>query len=179
MAIQTQRCVPTRNRMTLVGAVYLFLLKAGDEVLLMRRAGTGYADGSYSVPAGHIDPGESATAAIIRETIEEIGVEVELRDLRLVHVMHRRSVGTDCTNSERVDFFFVAERWTGEPVNCEPLKCDDVSWHPVTDLPKQMVSYVQDAWFWYQNCEPYSEQGWGPPCPQCGAGEPVGAVMTR
>ena len=37
-------------------------------VLLMRRDGSGYADGLLAFPAGHVDRGETPTASIIRDS---------------------------------------------------------------------------------------------------------------
>lgn len=164
------RCQPDRNRATLVGAVHLILLNPSDELLLTRRANTGYEDGNYSVPAGHIDPGESATDAMIREASEEIGITLHQTSLALAHVMHRRSVGHDCTNSERVDFWFTAAFWDGEPVNREPHKCDDMTWRPMNRLPANVVRYVRRALEYVQSGVTYSEMGWESPCPQCGSG---------
>lgn len=164
---------PVVNRATLVGSVHLLLVRTdrgAQEVLMMRRFNTGYADGNYSVPAGHIDPGESATAAMVREAAEEIGILVHPDDLELVHVMHRRSVGTDCTNSERVDFFFEAARQGVTPRNTEPHKCDDLQWFPVTELPPNTVEYVRHAIAYCLISDRYSEQGWEAPCPACGSG---------
>jgi phosphatase NudJ len=38
-------------------------------------------DGTWYLPAGRVEPGESLTAAAIRETAEEAGVTVGLRGL--------------------------------------------------------------------------------------------------
>ena len=43
-------------------AVHVFLLRDGA-VLLLRRCNTGFEDGKLSVPAGHVEPGESVTQA--------------------------------------------------------------------------------------------------------------------
>lgn len=167
------KCVPDRNRATLVGAVHLFLINQQHEVLLLRRANTGYDDGSYSVPAGHIEPGESATDAAIREAKEEIGVTINPFALNLAHVMHRRSVSTDCTNSERIDFFFKVAWYDAEPTNQEPSKCDELRWTSLHDLPKNVVPYVRQALECCRVRVPYSEMGWEVPCPACGAGGTV------
>ena len=50
----------TKDRFKLIPAVYL-ILRRGDEVLLLRRANTGYQDGKYSIIAGHLDGDELAT----------------------------------------------------------------------------------------------------------------------
>ncbi len=97
-------------RATAVVAVHLFLLRE-NSVLLLRRANTGYEDGKYSVPAGHVEAGEVATDAMIRESAEEIGVMLATKDLSFALVMHRKA------EAERIDFFFVARTWTGEPEN--------------------------------------------------------------
>ena len=56
-------------------AVHIFLLR-GDSVLLLRRSNTGFEDGRLSVVAGHVEPGESVTAAAIREAREEVGIDL-------------------------------------------------------------------------------------------------------
>src|SRR5689334_11949952 len=104
-------------------AVHLFLVR-GEEVLLLRRANTGYEDGKYSVVAGHLDGGETVVAAAVREAREEAGVVLDPADVRVVGVMHRRA------EDERIDFFVAAEMWSGEIRNCEPHKCDALDWFP-------------------------------------------------
>lgn len=181
----SDRCQSTRNRMTLIGAVHLFLTRRND-ILLSRRANTGYYDGWWSVPAGHIEPGEPATTAMIREAHEEIGITILDPDvLTLGHIMHRRSVDTDCTNSERVDFFYTLPCWLyngndfGEPVNREPRKCDRLGWFPINALPQDTVPYVRDAITFSYHGRVYSESGWGPPCPRCGStGTSTSAVVA-
>lgn len=46
------------SRFTTVVAVHLILIKE-NQVLLARRFNTGYEDGNFSVPAGHVDEHES------------------------------------------------------------------------------------------------------------------------
>ncbi|MFN8515806.1 MAG: NUDIX domain-containing protein [Chloroflexia bacterium] len=119
-------------------AVHLFLVR-GEEVLLLRRAHTGYEDGKYSVIAGHLDGGETVVAAAVREALEEAGVVLDPAEVRVVGVMHRRA------NDERVDFFVATEAWSGEIANCEPHKCDALDWFPFEDLPGNTIPYVRRA----------------------------------
>jgi 8-oxo-dGTP diphosphatase len=53
-------------------------------VLLVQR-GKGALEGLWSLPGGHIEPGETARAAAVREVREETGVEAELAGLVDVH----------------------------------------------------------------------------------------------
>lgn len=122
----------------IIGEVYLFLRYEG-RVLLSRRFQTGYEDGKYSVPAGHMEGHEEVRAALIREAREEIGIELTLEDLAVVGVVHSRS------DSERVSFFVLAERWRGEVRNMEPDKCDDLAWFDPNALPPNMVPLVRRA----------------------------------
>ncbi len=126
------------TRFTLPAAVHLFLLRE-NEVLLLRRFNTGYEDGRYSVPAGHLDGGESVIAAAVREAREEIGVGLRPGDVRVVGVMHRRAA------DERIDFFVSATEWSGEPVNREPHKCDELRWCALDAQPTNVIPYVKRA----------------------------------
>lgn len=120
-------------------AVHVLLLREG-QVLLLRRANTGYEDGNYSVIAGHLDGGETVVAAAIREAREEAGVALAPEDVMVVGVMHNND-----SDQEYIDFFLAAERWQGEIVNAEPEKCAELAWYPLAALPPNVIPYVRRA----------------------------------
>lgn len=124
-----------------VPAVYILLEKQG-KFLLVRRYNTGYQDGNYQVPAGHVEEGELPTEAIIREAKEEIGVDLNLNNLELLHVGYRPK--HDSTG-DRVDFFFKTNEWGGEVKNMEPTKCDNLRWVSLNELPENMTPHVREA----------------------------------
>ncbi len=147
----------TKKRHQNVPASYLTLFK-DNKILLLRRCNTGYEDGNYSMVAGHVDPGETFTQCIIREAKEEAGIELNFKDLKVVHIMHRNSKSQE--DNERVDTFFMAEKWTGNIVNKEPNKCDDLSWFDLDNIPKNTIPYVKKAIQNIRNKIYYSEFGW-------------------
>lgn len=140
----------------LLAAVHVFMLR-NDQVLLLRRYNTGYEDGKFSVPAGHLDGDETVLSAARREVLEEVGIELSDHDLAVVGVMHRRS------DDERVDFFLAAERWRGEPVNLEPEKCDLLAWYALDGLPANTVPYVCRALANYRRGRWFDSFGWDSP----------------
>jgi 8-oxo-dGTP diphosphatase len=143
----------TDRRFKALVAVHLFLLRPG-QTLLARRYNTGFEDGSYSVIAGHLDGAEPVTHAMVREASEEAGITIREEDLRLVHVMHRRS------DDEWIDLFFTTASWEGEPAIKEADKCDDLRWFPLSDLPENMVPYVRSALERVQEGAAFSQFGW-------------------
>ena len=130
----------SKDRFRLIPSVYL-LLRSKGKILLLRRANTGYQDGTYSLIAGHLDGDELGTEGMIREAREEAGITVLAKDLRLVHTAHRLS--RNQVGQERVDLFFEATKWEGKIVNNEPEKWDDLSWFDVDNLPHQMLPFIR------------------------------------
>jgi ADP-ribose pyrophosphatase YjhB (NUDIX family) len=126
------------KRATFPTTVHLFFFRE-DKVLLIRRFNTGFADGQYSVPAGHLDGGETVIAAAAREGQEEVGVQIEAECIQFSQVMHRME------GDERVDFFVNISEWTGEPFNAEPEKCDELRWADLNDLPENTIPYIKRA----------------------------------
>ncbi|MEO6512537.1 MAG: NUDIX domain-containing protein [Nocardioides sp.] len=77
-------------RMQRVGAYALIRKDApeGQSVLLVRFSEKGFHTGSWSLPGGGLDHGESPALALVREVEEECGVSAEVGDLLLVHDEH-------------------------------------------------------------------------------------------
>lgn len=112
------------------------LLRVGETILLQRRFNTGYLDGCWGAPSGHVDEGEDALSAASRELREETGLVVEPSAWRFVCAMHRR------TSLTIIDLFFTAEDVQGTPRICEPDKCDGLAYFPVGRLPQPLAGYI-------------------------------------
>ena len=124
-------------RSLLVPASYVFLLRAGasgTEVLLHLRQGTGYLDGHWACLAGHVEADETAVEAAVREVREEAAVVVAPADLTPLTTVHRITPGAGQVE-QRVDFFFTATAWAGDPQVAEPAKNAGLGWFPLDELP--------------------------------------------
>lgn len=128
----------------LVPAAYVYLLR-DDHVFLQLRQGTGYMDGRWAASAaGHVEPGETVHQGAVRELREELGVVVDAATLQPLTVMHRTS-GTPDPVEQRVDWFFAADTWSGEPTVMEPAKCAAARWFPLSSLPDPMPEYEHEV----------------------------------
>ena len=92
----------------------------GPDVLLVER-GTPPLMGLWSPPGGHIEAGETARAAALREVREETGVEAEIGDLIDIHDVIRRDERGALVAHYLLAVF--AGRW----VSGEPNPGDDVT----------------------------------------------------
>ena len=129
------------DRFVVVPASYVFLMRpapTGDEVLLQLRGDVPFMAGHWAAAAaGHVEKGETAYDAARREAWEEIGVT----DLRLSFVTAMQRTRGGEAIDERIDFFFVAGAWSGEPRIVEPTKAHDLRWFPLHSLPTPMVPH--------------------------------------
>jgi 8-oxo-dGTP pyrophosphatase MutT (NUDIX family) len=108
-------------------------------VLLARRFNTGWGDGKYNFPCGHVDAGESAVTALRREAKEEIGVTFHPRDLVFVGATHWLS------SKQSVNLYFECRKWKGTPENREPDKCDALNWFDIARPPKDILLQTRAA----------------------------------
>lgn len=137
----TEEYAASHGRFAVIPAVYV-VLRRGDEVLLQLRRGTGYFDEHWACgAAGHVEQGESLLAAAARETREELGVEVDPGALTTLTVMHRTGGGPEHRAiEERLDVFFSATAWLGEPHPMEH-KAAELGWFPLDALPEPVVPH--------------------------------------
>jgi 8-oxo-dGTP diphosphatase len=136
-------------------AVHVFLVQHG-KILLMRRAGSGSANGQLGLPAGHVDLGETPTACAVREVAEELGITLAPDDLRPGGTMFRNS------QEPRVDIFFTTRSWGGTPEIREPHKCTELVWADPEQLPADTLEFVAPAWNDAQNGRLLREFGFTP-----------------
>jgi ADP-ribose pyrophosphatase YjhB (NUDIX family) len=115
----------------------------GDSVLLVER-GSGPSAGAWSLPGGHIEPGETAAAAALREVREETGLAVELVGLADVRDVVRR----DSTGALLAHYLIAVYygRWReGEPVagsdsrTARFVPLDEIDRYPLTEGTARII----------------------------------------
>jgi len=117
----------------------------------MRRFNTGWSDGLYTLPAGHVDGNETIAQSMSREILEETGLIIDPKNLDVVHVVHQQG------NKEYIDFYLLPKKWQGKPKIMEPNKCDDMQWFPLSKLPNNTLPNVLDVLKHLQKKEFFSE----------------------
>jgi 8-oxo-dGTP diphosphatase len=120
-------------------AIYCLVLR-GPQLLLLKRTGTKYASGFWSVPAGHVDHGEPLLAAASRELEEETGLIVAQRAWSLVAFMHRQT-----EQRSIIDVFLRTEEFSGDLMNREPEKHGALGFRDISELPSPVVPYVKEV----------------------------------
>lgn len=143
-----------RERYKLPVAVFMMLIKE-DQILLLKRATTGWMDGFFSIPAGSLDAGEEILSAAIREAKEEVGVDVKEEDVTLANVQHCK-MGEDTW----INFFYKTRVWEGEPKVCETHKHSEVKWVKISELPKDIIPYVKKGIEDFNLDKTYDQFGW-------------------
>ena len=112
-------------------------------VLLIERA-KGALKGRWTLPGGHIEPGEPARTAAMREVREETGVEADIRGLLDIHdVILRKADGTLLAHYLITVYW---GRWrAGEPAAGSDasaarfVRIGDIEAYPLTDGAAMLI----------------------------------------
>ena len=108
------------------------------EILLSLRKNTGYRDGEYELPGGHVEEGEDLMQAMVRETREELMIEVKEENLKIVHILHHYS-------GNRINFILTTDTYEGNPRIGEPDKCEKIEWFDIKNLPSNTTPKVKKS----------------------------------
>ena len=133
------------------------LLTSRDDILFARRRGTGYQDGRRCVPAGHVEAGESARAALRRAAKEELALDIPPELPRFALVLHQCD---PVDGEEWIELFCTLPAQGLIPVNAEPGKCSELTWANRFARPPDVVAYVDHAIDRINAGEVYAEFGW-------------------
>ena len=122
-------------------SIYIIIRNENYEVLLQRRANTKLWCGFLALPAGHVDSGENVYDALIREAKEELNIDVSINDICGTFVVNRRNVEL----SPYFDVYFEINNYEGESTINEPLKCLELVWCDIDNLPNDMITFEKEA----------------------------------
>lgn len=136
------------------------IIRRGKQILFVLRQNTGWGDGMYAMPGGHVEDGEKFSVAAVREAMEEVGLVIE--EMRPVHVTQRISSSDDGSIADvRFGLFFEATKWSGTPKNMEPERHGEIVWFDADDLPlENIVQFQADTLEAISQGKIYSELGW-------------------
>jgi 8-oxo-dGTP diphosphatase len=110
----------------------------GERLLLVKRRKAPEA-GFWSLVGGKVDFLERAEDAIVRETLEEVGVSIELGPLLCLVQM----IGID--GQHWVSPVYRAALASGEPVNREPDKIAEIGWFALDAPPAPLALAARET----------------------------------
>jgi 8-oxo-dGTP diphosphatase len=119
------------------------LIVEDGRVLMLKRKGS-HGEGTWSLPGGHLEMGESFSDCARREMMEELGVEIEPSSVvsvsnDIMYGKHYITIGVKATVL------------SGEIVNKEPHKCDEIQWFPLGSLPSPLFIASRNALDMYKS----------------------------
>ena len=94
------------------------LVRDGRVLLGHRHPARRWYPDCWDLIGGHVEPGESAAQAVLRECAEELAVRIH----------DPRPVPMACSDPTIELRAFVVDRWDGDPVNAAPAEHDHLDW---------------------------------------------------
>ena len=122
-------------------AIYLIIKNEEGKALVQRRQGTKLWPGFLALPAGHVDEGENAIEAAIREAREELSIEFKEENITDSYVVCRKNK----SRPPYYDVYFEISSYNGEIKINEPEKCSELKWIDLDNPPKDMINYEVEA----------------------------------
>jgi 8-oxo-dGTP diphosphatase len=103
-----------------------------DQVLLIKRKNV-HCAGSWSTPGGHLDFGETPEQCAIRETREEVGIEIE--DMRFVAVTNDYF---EANEKHYISLWMAGSYISGEPKITADYEVAKLGWFGWDALPSPL-----------------------------------------
>jgi 8-oxo-dGTP diphosphatase len=108
----------------------------GELALFGKRAGS-HGAGTWALPGGHLEFGESVEACAAREVREEAGLVVQ----GMAHGPYTNDLFAS-EGKHYVTLFVTVLSLSGEPQLLEPNKCSVWQWFRWSELPKPLIQPV-------------------------------------
>lgn len=123
--------------------IAVFVFKDGKFLVQKRQGSLG--EGSWALPGGHLEFGESFEDTTRREVKEESNLNI--KNVRFGGVTNDHFVDD---HKHYVTIWMLSDWESGEVRNMEPNKCTAQSWHTFDDLPEPLfftLNQLRDSEF--------------------------------
>jgi mutator protein MutT len=123
-----------------VGVGACILNEVGEVLLAQRGPLAKNERGTWEIPGGGVEFGETLEVALKREILEEIGVEIKIISLLQVcdHIL-------PAEKQHWVSPTYLCHIVSGEPTIKEPGKCSDMGWFSLEAAAKLPLSQVTQS----------------------------------
>jgi len=113
------------------------LIVQDGKLLLGKRTGS-HGAGSWGLPGGHLEAGESFAACAMRETAEETGIKIsEIRNVDFTNDLFKKE------GKQYITLFVEATSFSGTPHVLEPEKCEQWQWFSRNEIPENLFKPFQ------------------------------------
>jgi len=121
-----------------VGVDVLLVDERGRVLLTLRKLAP--EAGCWSIVGGKLDDVETLRECAVRESLEEVGLDVSIEALLCVtdHLLPRE-------NQHWVSPAYLGHVRRGETKNCEPQKTSQVTWFALADLTANLTMNARNA----------------------------------
>jgi len=126
------------------------ILTQNDKILLL--AQTSENGGKFTLPGGTVETKEFAKKTLIRECQEELGIQLDGKDLVLIHVLHKKK-----GSENRITIYFSAQDYKGTLHAKETEKFRGITWASAERLPNKTSATVKHVLHKIKLGEGYSE----------------------
>lgn len=113
------------------------LIEKEGKILLGKRT-AGHGAGTWSLPGGHLEFGETVKECAARELLEETGLQM----LSCTLGPWIETVNTQ-DHHHSISFFVIVDQCEGVPHNLEPHKCEGWHWFAWDQLPSPLFTPLQ------------------------------------
>ena len=129
------------ERELFLSSIYIILKNKEGKVLLQRRQGTKLWPNYLALPAGHIDEGENAYEAVVREAKEELNIIISIDNIIDTFVVNRKNKSL----KSYYDIYFEIDDYQGNITINEPEKCSELIWADINNLPDDIIPFEKEA----------------------------------
>lgn len=117
--------------MKLIRSAKIVILDSNGQALLLKRSATHPTDALMpDIPGGTIEPGESIEAGVLRELLEETGIELTIGHLTLLHSLTFDNIPGISINR----LLYAAKIKSTTPEVTLSWEHSTYSWVPISDL---------------------------------------------
>jgi len=111
--------------------VAALLVRDGRALLCHRSVGRRWYPDVWDFPGGHVEEGETATEALVRELEEELGILVGELGVELASIVE----------ADLAMRIWLVERWIGDPVNVSAEEHDDLGWFSLSEARELQLAH--------------------------------------